>query len=175
MRLMEGTSAGAPIMGPAAHVIVLAFNPVWPGIAQARADMQRLAAEHPKLSFVEVSFADTQRHFGKPRDVHGIAWVLTAAGPDGRVFPEPIVRNDPRDAAPTIEQWGKLIAHASGFLGHGQVRKLVRPRRFGDLVRSMAEARRSPPITPSPRSARRTPPTMRPRKPASRRPQRRGG
>ena len=71
--MMEGTSAGAPMRGPSAHLVLFAASPFWPGIEHARADIARLAAEHPRLSFVEVSFADTQRHFGKPNDVAGIA------------------------------------------------------------------------------------------------------
>lgn len=143
MRLLEGTAAGSPIVGPAARVVLLAFNPVYPGLAQARADMQRLASEHPGVSFVEVSFADTQRHFGKPRDVHGLVWALAAGAPDGRVLPSPLVRHDPRDAPPTAEQWRQAIAHASGSLGFGRVRTAVRPRRFGDLIRAIAGERRA--------------------------------
>lgn len=154
MRLMEGTAGGAPIMGRAARVVMLAFNRVWPGIGQARDDMQRLAAEHPGVSFVEVSFADTQRHFGKPLDVNGIMWALASAAPDGRVYPSPIARHDPRDAPPTPDQWSKVIAHASGYVGFGQVRSMVRPRRFGDVVRAMANARPRPaPVTPKARPA----------------------
>lgn len=155
MRLMEGTAAGAPIMGPAARVVMLAFNPIYPGLAQARADMEKLAAEHPGVSFVEVSFADTQRHFGKPNDVNGLMWALAAGAPDGRVFSTPIVRHDPRDAPPTAAQWSQVIGHASGFVGFGRVRKVVRPRRFGDFVRAIA--RTPPPMrrpAPQSRSAR---------------------
>lgn len=155
MRLMEGTAGGAPIMGPAARVVMLAFNPVWPGIEAARADMQRLAAEHPGVSFVEVSFADTQRHFGKPRDVNGIMWALAAGAPDGRVFSTPIARHDPRDAPPTAAQWNQLIAHASGFVGFGRARTIVRPRRFGDFVRAIARTSPAvPKVVPKGRSAR---------------------
>ena len=138
MRLLEGTAGGAPIRGRAARVVLLAFNPAWPGMAEARADMQRLAAENPGVAFVEVSFADTQRHFGKPSDVYGIAWALAAAAPDGRVYPTPIVRNDPRDPPPSGAQWSTVIAHATGFVGHRQVQKIIRPRRFGDVVQSLA-------------------------------------
>lgn len=168
MRLIEGTAGGAPIMGPSARLVLLAINPVWPGLAQARADMQRLAAEHPALAFVEVSFADTQRHFGKPSDVNGIVWVLAAAAPDGRVHPKPIARHDPRDPPPTPAQWGEMIAHASGFVGYGQVRKVVRPRQFGDIVRSLTQqARASQPRAA--RASRATPRThRRPRAPAPR-------
>lgn len=156
MRLLEGTAAGAPILGPAARLVMLAFNPVWPGLAQARADMQRLAAEHPALAFVEVSFASTQRHFGKPADVNGIVWALAAAAPDGRVHPTPIVRNDSRDAPPTAAQWESMIAHASGFVGYGQARKVVRPRQLGDVTRALVQrARRG---LPAARSTSKTPP-----------------
>ena len=166
MRMMEGTAAGAPIMGPAAHVVMLVFNPVFPQLEQARADMTRLAADNPGVTFVEVSFVDTQRHFGKPSDVNGIMWALAAAGPDGRVLAEPIVRTDPRDPPPSGDEWTKALAHASGFVGLRSVRRIVRPRRFGDLVRSMARAhRRPPPFAPS----------MPSRKPSRRRSPRRGG
>lgn len=147
MRLLEGTAGGAAIRGRSARLVMLAFNPAWPGVAKAREDMQRLAAEHPSLAFVEVSFADTQRHFGKPSDVYGIAWALAAAAPDGRVYPKPIVRHDPRDAPPTAAQWATVIAHASGFVGHADARKIVRPRRFGDVVRSMARSMRVSAVT----------------------------
>ena len=170
MRLLEGTAAGAPIMGPSAQLVMLAFNPAWPGLSQARADMQRMAAENPALAFVEVSFADTQRHFGKPADVNGIVWALAAAAPDGRVHPTPIVRNDPRDAAPTAAQWESMIAHASGFVGYGQVRKVVRPRHFGDVTRALVQrARRGQPAARStPKPPRRSATPARPTKRRSR-------
>jgi len=159
MRMLEGTAHGMPIMGPAARVVVLAFNPAWPGIGQARTDMLQHAAENPGLSFVEVSFADTQRHFGKPKDVYGIAWALTSAAPDGKVYAAPIVRNDPRDAPPTADHWNKVIAHASGYVGFGKVRTVVRPRRFGDCLRALAtDARRSSTRhQPRPKSSKRPP------------------
>ena len=164
MRMMEGTSGGAPIKGPSAHLVMFAASPFWPGLEQARADMTRFAARHPGLSFVEVSFVDTQRHFGKPKDLGGIVWALTATGPDGRVFPSPIVRDDPRDAPPSAELWAKVIAHASGFVGARSVQRIARPRRFGDLIRAMAARRAHAPVAarsrpqkprPSPRQARR--------------------
>ncbi|MEX1365607.1 MAG: hypothetical protein AB1Z98_20940 [Nannocystaceae bacterium] len=158
MRLMEGTTAGAPIKGPSAHLVLFAYNPAWPGLEQAQADIARLAVEHPRLTFVETSFVDTQRHFGKPEDLYGLIWVLTAAGPDGRVFPEPIARDDPRDAPPTAEQWAKMIAHASGFVGARTVWRIARPQRFGDVLVAMAAARR--PVSTRPRR----PVTARPRK-----------
>jgi hypothetical protein len=142
MRLLEGTAGGAPIVGRSARLVMLAFNPAWPGITKAREDMHRLAAEHPSLAFVEVSFADTQRHFGKPSDVYGIAWALAAAAPDGRVYKKPIARHDPRDAPPSAAQWATMIDHASGFVGYRQATKIVRPRRFGDVVRSTARSMR---------------------------------
>lgn len=137
MRMMEGTAAGAPIFGPAAHVVVLAVNPLWPALEHARADMMRHAIENPGLAFVEVSFSDTQRHFGKPHDVPGMTWALAAAGPDGKVYPTPIVRTDPWDPSPSEEHWAKVIAHASGFVGAGPVRSSARRPRFGDLLRSI--------------------------------------
>jgi len=141
VRMMEGTIAGAPIKGPVPHVVVLAMSPFWPHLEQARADIAQMAAEHPGVSFVEVSFADTQRHFGKPNDLAGLMWVLAGTSPDGRAFPSPIARNDPRDEPPSLEDWTKLIAHASGFVGSPVVRRMVRPRRFGDLTRTMLARR----------------------------------
>lgn len=166
MRLLEGTVGGAPIVGRSARVVMLAFNPAWPGIAKAREDMQRLAAEHPALAFVEVSFADTQRHFGKPSDVYGIAWALAAAAPDGRIYPKPIVRHDPRDPPPTAAQWAAMLAHASGFVGHTRARSIVRPRRFGDVMRSMARSMRAPSASTRASKAK----TTRPKAASARRP-----
>ncbi|MCA9652538.1 MAG: hypothetical protein KC501_21660 [Myxococcales bacterium] len=154
MRLMQGTAAGAPIKAPSAHLVLFAFNPAWPGLEQARAELARLAEENPRLSFVEASFVDTQRHFGKPEDLYGIAWAIAAAGPDGRVLGDPIVGEDPRDPPPTPEQWVKAIAHASGFVGAPPVQRLPRPRRFGDLVVAMASQHRGrPPARPRARAA----------------------
>ena len=137
-RLMEGTAAGAPIKAPSAHLVLFAHNPAWPRLPEAQAELVRLARRHPRLMFVETSFVDTQRHFGKPEDLYGLTWVLTAAGPDGRVFPEAIVRTDSSDPPPSTEQWLKVIAHASGFVGAPSVQRIPRPRRFGDLVIALA-------------------------------------
>ncbi len=143
MRMMEGTLAGAPIKGPKAHTVLLAHNPAWPGLEQARAELRRLAVEHPNVTFIEVSFVDSQRHFGKPKDLYGLMWVLTATAPDGRVFPNPIVRDDPRDEPPSAEHWAKVLAHASGFVGARRVRRVVKPQRFGDFVLAMVPTRRT--------------------------------
>ncbi len=172
MRMMEGTIAGAPINGPVPHVVLLAMSPFWPHLEQARADMAQIAAGHPGVSFVEVSFADTQRHFGKPNDLAGLMWVLTGTSPDGRAFPSPIARNDPRDEPPSVEEWTKLIAHASGFVGSPVVRRMVRPRRFGDLTRAMLARRRTGQTSARPTARPRRPP--RPRRTPPRRARRHG-
>lgn len=172
MRMMEGTIAGAPIKGPVPHVVLLAMSPFWPHLEQTRADMAEMAVEHPGVSFVEVSFADTQRHFGKPNDLAGLMWVLAGTSPDGRAFPSPIARNDPRDEPPSLEHWTKLIAHASGFVGSPVVRRMVRPRRFGDLTRAMLARRRPGPASARPTARRSRRPS--PRRTPSRRARRRG-
>lgn len=141
-RLMEGTSGGAPIKAPSAHLVLLAHGPTWPGLPEARAELVRLARRFPRLVFVTTSFSDTQRHFGKPEQLDALAWVLTAAAPDGRVFSEPIVAKVLDAAPPSPELWLKAIAHASGFVGAPTVWRGPRPQRFGDLVVALASRSR---------------------------------
>ncbi|MEX1361911.1 MAG: hypothetical protein AB1Z98_02230 [Nannocystaceae bacterium] len=139
LRLMEGTVAGAPIRAPVSHLVVFAFDPEWGGITQSRTDLGQLAAANPGVSFAVVSLADTRRHFGKPANLGEIAWVLAAAGPDGRVFPAPIVGRT--ETKPSLDQWMKIIGHARGSKSSGPS-TIVRPRQFGDLVRWMLTQRR---------------------------------
>lgn len=140
MRLMEGTVAGAPIRAPVSNLVLFAFDPHWTGVSQARDDLTQLAARSPSVSFVLASFADTQRHFGKPAVLGELHWALAAAGPDGRVYASPIVGQT--QAAPSMEQWNKVTAHARGTKTPGPT-KIVRPQQFGDLVRWMLSQRRT--------------------------------
>ena len=144
LRLMEGTSNGAPIRAPVRHHVVLGVHPLWPHLERTRVLMAELARGNPQVSFVEVSFADSQRHFGKPEDLGALAWVLSAAGPDGRVFPSPIVADDPWASPPSADEWRKVIDFASGFVGSPTPMRLPRPGRFGDLVRTLASSRKPP-------------------------------
>lgn len=140
LRLMEGTAAGAPIQAPVSKLVVFAFDPEWTGIVQSRRNLGQLAAANPGVSFAVVSLADTRRHFGKPASLGEIAWVLAAAGPDGRVFPTPIVGHSV--VAPSMDQWTKVVEYARGTKSPGPS-KIVRPQQFGDLVRWMLSQRRS--------------------------------
>ena len=144
LRLMEGTVAGAPIRAPVSHLVLFAFDPRWRAVAQSRTDLGQLAAANPGVSFALVSLADTRRHFGKPATLGAINWVLAAAGPDGRVFPTPIVGR--AEGGPSVDQWRTVIGYARGKKAPGPP-KIVRPRQFGDLVRWMLSQRRSKPAT----------------------------
>ncbi|MEM7160250.1 MAG: hypothetical protein AAF799_45855 [Myxococcota bacterium] len=137
-RLMQGNIDGVPVAASVRHVVMLAANPSWARLERARADLRIVAQRHPQVQFIEVSLADTQRHFGTPEHLDQVAWILAASGPTGRAFPEPMVRERLSGSAPDAEQWNKVITHASGFVGAAPPRAIPRPKKPGDLIRAMA-------------------------------------
>lgn len=142
VQLVEAGMNNDAVPASTRRLVLLLTHPDWPGLPDARRALNHFAQANPHLTFVEGSLVDTNRYFGKPQDTTAVPWVLTSANPDGVPFPDPMARLAPEEDPPRLEEWRKIVAHASG--GVGAPPTWAQPRRFGEILTRKLGAGRTP-------------------------------